>query len=107
MSEKSCKNEAENLSKPRGGRAKTKRFLHVFPLSWRPRAVAAAAGNYFGCTIISVYRYIAVVQQDSNDGVQSGTVKGHKGTHTPCHVDIQHRVKRLGAILFFCSASSG
>lgn len=76
-------------------------FFTFFSLSWRPQAVAAAAGNYFGCTIISVYRYIAVVQQDSNDGVQSGTVKDHKATPTPCHVDIQYRVKKAGLYFYF------
>lgn len=99
--QKNSKNEAENLSKPRGGLSNKDRFLHVFSLSWRPQTVAAAAGNYFGRTIISVYRYIAVVQQDSNDGVQSGTVKYHKATPTPCHVDIQYRVKRLEFIFIF------
>lgn len=99
--QKNSKNEAENLSKPRGGLSNKDRFLRVFSLSWRPGAVAAAAGNYFGRTIISVYRYIAVVQQDCNDGVQSATVKYHKATPTPCHVDIQYRVKRLEFIFIF------
>jgi hypothetical protein len=35
------------------------------------------------------------------DGVQSEAVECHKGPTTPCHVDIQHRVKMSLAIFTF------
>ena len=96
MKQKTCQNQGVVL-------VTRTDFFTFFSLSWRPQAAAAAAGNYFGRTIISVYRYIAVVQQDSSDGVQSGTVKYHKATPPPHSLSRRHSIscKKAGIYFYF------